>query len=204
MGAQVEVGTFPTSYIPTSGGTATRNPDDVSMTGDNFSDWYNPTEGTLYASASILGKNIHTTGVEYPNGICKISNSGENASRSRVLYFGGNADPDRVSFGNRDSSTTITPRDDTFGDIQSNQYYRVCGTYINNDEQALCLNGGSVDDNGTNVNPPTPNQFLIGVGYNGGIANTPDQDEMYLNGHISQLTYYPRRLTNTQLQNLTK
>ena len=203
-GVQVEIGSFPTSYIPTSGSTATRTADNASMVGENFSDWFNPNEGTLYTSASILGKNIHTTGVEYPNGICKISNSGETASYSRVLYFGGHSDPDRVVFGNRDSSTSITIRDDTFGDIQSNQYYRVCGTYINNDEQALCLNGRSVGYNGTNVNPPTPNQFLIGVGYNGGIADAPNQDEMYLNGHISQLTYYPRRLTNTQLQNLTK
>jgi len=204
-GSQAEEGSFPTSYIPRlDASTATRNPDSVSMTGNNFSDWYNQSEGTLYASASILGKNIHTTGVEYPNGICKISNSGENASRSRVLYFGGNADPDRVSFGNRDSSTSTTLRDDTFGDIQSNQYYRVCGTYINNDEQALCLNGESVGYNGTNVNPPTPNQLLIGSGYNGGIAGAPIQDEMYLNGHISKLTYYPTRLSNDNLQTLTK
>ena len=201
---QLEVGEFPTSYIPTSGSTKTRSPDNVSMTGTNFSDWFNSSEGTLYASASILGKNIHTTGVEYPNGICKISDTGSSPSYSRVLYFGGNVDPDRVSFGNRDSSSSITVIDNTFGDIQSNQYYKVCGAYINNDEQAMSLNGRYIGSNGTNVNPPTPNQLLIGTGYNGAIANAPDGDEMYLNGHISQLTYYPKRLTNTQLQNLTK
>ena len=94
--------------------------------------------------------------------------------------------------------------DNNFGDIQLNQYYKVCGAYINNDEQALCLNGGDIRFNGTNVNPPTPNQFLIGTGYNGAIGNAPGGDEMYLNGHISQLTYYPTRLSNTVLQNLTK
>ena len=204
MGAQVEIGSFPTSHIPTSGSTVTRNPDNVSMTGDNFSDWCNLNEGTFYASASILGKNIHTTGVEYPNGICKISDTGSSLSFSRVLFFSGESEPDRVSFGNRDSSSSKTVHDNTFGDIQSNQYYKVCGAYINNDEQAMCLNGRDIKFNGTNVNPPTPNQLLIGTGYNGAIGQAPGGDEMYLNGHISQLTYYPRRLTNTQLQNLTK
>ena len=204
LGGQVEAGEFPTSYIPTSAGISTRGADNVTMTGTNFSDWYNQSEGTLYASASILGKNIHTTGVEYPNGICKLSDTGSSLSFSRVLYFGGNSDPDRVSFGNRDSSSSITVVDNTFGDIQSNQYYKVCGAYITNDEQAMCLNGGDIKFNGTNVNPPTPNQLLIGTGYNGAIGNAPGGDEMYLNGHISQLTYYPTRLSNTVLQNLTK
>ena len=206
-GGQHEIGAFPTSYIPTddTAGGITRTADKVIMDGSNFSDWYNENEGTLYASASILGKNIHTTGTEYPNGICKISDTGSNLAYSRVLYFGGQADPDRVTFGNRDATVgSISLRDDTFGDIQLNQYYKVCGAYITNDEQAMCLNGRDIKFNGTNVNPPTPNQFLIGTGYHGAIGNAPGGDEMYLNGHISELTYYPKRLTNTQLQNLTK
>ena len=61
MGAQVEVGTFPTSYIPTSGSTATRSPDSVSMTGDNFSDWYNQSEGSIYCSAYNVGVTTTTS-----------------------------------------------------------------------------------------------------------------------------------------------
>ena len=57
------------------------------------------------------------------------------------------------------------------------------------------------------------NGALIGTN-NTGVFSTTQRTVLYigstatgsspLNGAISQFTYYPRRLTNTQLQNLTK
>ena len=47
--AQVEEGEFLTSYIPTSGSTVTRAADVAQLTGDNFSSWYNNSEGTMLA-----------------------------------------------------------------------------------------------------------------------------------------------------------
>ena len=37
-----------------------------------------------------------------------------------------------------------------------------------------------------------------------GIGYRADNNDSHINGHIKQLRYYPERLTNTQLQNLTK
>jgi hypothetical protein len=51
-GAQLEAGAFATSYIPTTTTALTRNADAASMTGTNFSDWFNASEGTLYSEAS--------------------------------------------------------------------------------------------------------------------------------------------------------
>ena len=51
-GAQGEIGTFPTSYIPTATTTATRVADVASMTGANFSSWYNSTAGTWLGQVS--------------------------------------------------------------------------------------------------------------------------------------------------------
>lgn len=46
-GAQVEAGAFATSYIPTTTLAVLRNADDVTMSGTNFTSWYNASEGSL-------------------------------------------------------------------------------------------------------------------------------------------------------------
>ena len=54
-GMNVEKGAFPTSYIPTSGSTVTRSADIAQMTSDNFSSWYNQSEGALVVEYSDQG-----------------------------------------------------------------------------------------------------------------------------------------------------
>jgi hypothetical protein len=50
FGLQLEIGSFPTSYIPTVASTVTRAADVASMTGTNFSSWYNQSSGTVVAN----------------------------------------------------------------------------------------------------------------------------------------------------------
>ena len=57
-GAQLEALAFSTSYIPTTSAQVTRAADNASMTGTNFSSWYNTAEGTFYSDvASTNGTN---------------------------------------------------------------------------------------------------------------------------------------------------
>jgi hypothetical protein len=55
-GAQLEAGSFPTSYIPTTTGTATRSADVCSITGSDFSGFWNRFAGTCVVGVgSSLG-----------------------------------------------------------------------------------------------------------------------------------------------------
>jgi hypothetical protein len=51
-GAQLEAGSFATSYIPTVASQVTRAADNASMLGDNFATWYNQTQGTFVVGFS--------------------------------------------------------------------------------------------------------------------------------------------------------
>ena len=48
-GVQLEAGAFATSYIPTSGSTVTRADDNAVISGTNFTDLYNESEGTIFS-----------------------------------------------------------------------------------------------------------------------------------------------------------
>lgn len=59
-GAQLETGTFPTSYIPTTSSQVTRAADVANMSGTNFSSWNNTT-GTLLAKYRNSGWQHNNT-----------------------------------------------------------------------------------------------------------------------------------------------
>jgi hypothetical protein len=54
-GAQNEVGSFATSYIPTTTGSVVRSADVCSITGANFTSFYNNSEGTLVSNSYSNG-----------------------------------------------------------------------------------------------------------------------------------------------------
>jgi hypothetical protein len=60
-GAQLEAGAFATSYIPTVASTVTRAADQASMTGTNFSSWYNQSQGSMNSEYDY-SSSTNTTG----------------------------------------------------------------------------------------------------------------------------------------------
>ena len=184
-GAQVEVGSFPTSYIPTSGSTKTRSPDSVSMTGTNFSDWYNQNEGTIYCSANNdVGLNTSTSTYFYA--IDDTSNSSGDFIRQWVWSGNTGLLLHSVYTSNTTGQGSVISAE--FSNTLTTDNKKTAVGYAKSDFASYY--------NGTSLNTDTSGNLPVGIDRLRIGTN--------LSGHISQLAYYPKRLTNTQLQNLTK
>ena len=174
-GAQLEAGSFPTSYIPTSGATVTRAADVASMTGTNFSSWYNQSAGSLFGSFVSL-----SNGGNAPiAALFQTSDPGANRISLRIASSFCYANyVTQFSF-----STSYTANQSTkvaWGFDSTATYYKN-GTFIGTDS-AVTL-------------PTVLNAMNIGI--------LEANDGFPINGTIARLTYYPVRLTDTQLQALT-
>jgi hypothetical protein len=187
-GAQLEKASFPTSYIPNNTGSQiTRNPDNVSMTGENFLSWYNPSEGSIHSIISLT-RQMTTAG----SGTWTLDDG--NFARGISLYH---ASAPNVRVATRDATFQQTSGDVSSVDLSK---LKSCTNILKSvtSESISCHNGifTGITTYSLDVNI---NRLLIGLN---NIIGNPTNN--YLNGTISQLTYYPRRLTNSQLQNLTK
>jgi hypothetical protein len=182
-GAQLEAGDSTTSYIPTVAATVTRNADAASMTGANFSSWFNNAEGTLYAEAA---------GVDAAGDRIALSISDGTFNNSNYITFPNSIDAISLASINGGSGQ-VTGTSTASGSFVGKTFYKVSAVLKTNDF-AICVNGATVltDTLGT---PPISNRLFIGAGWSG-TAN-------FLNGHIRKLSYYPIRATNAQLQALT-
>lgn len=178
-GMQLEVGSFPTSYIPTSGSTATRTADNASITGSNFSDFYNPSEGTLITNINLPVRIL--TG-----------------ARSFALDDGTTAY--MIDLTNTTSTFTLEGLENSsYTSIRSisNSTSKIIkqATSFNSTSQTISING--------EVTSPSSTSLSISRYKNLRIAGQVN-NAAYLNGYIQQLVYYPTALPSNQLITLTK
>ena len=189
-GAQLEAGAFATSYIPTTTTSLTRNADVVSMTGTNFSDWYNQTEGSFvfqysrYQNTDAFGIVLETK----PSSTSTANRFGAAATST--------ADPRFQLFPN---GTSILDTGGTFGVLPVNTVVKGAFAYRSGDSAAT-RNGASPSNSATAFATPTYTNLQIGGTDNGlyGPATTSQ-----LNGYIRQIAYYNTRLSNSSLQAIT-
>jgi hypothetical protein len=174
-GAQLEAGAFATSYIPTVASTVSRSADVATMTGTNFSTWYNQAEGAWVTSFSPYA----VTGTV----VAQISAS-TNADRFQLLSD--NSGQIAVSTGGVGQGTIDA------GTINVGVANNLSYAYRTNDTAASLNGGASVAD--TTVTLPVVDRLCIGA------TVAPAG---FLNGHIRAIAYYNTRLPNTQLQTLT-
>jgi hypothetical protein len=177
-GAQLEAGAFPTSYIPTVASQVTRSADAASMTGANFSSWFNQAEGTLYAEANKPAA--------LASAIVFSANDNSSNNRQSFVYVTATLLRYRSITNNvNDGSITAT--------VGADSYVKSAGAYKVNDF-AYSANAGSAGTD-TSALVPVVSQLNIGSEFN---AAT------YLNGHIRKLSYYPKALTAAELAGLTQ
>jgi hypothetical protein len=181
-GAQLEAGAFPTSYIPTTTATVTRAADVASITGSNFSSWYNQTEGTMFAEYQ-----------QYAIGGTAV-NFSDNTGSNFINIFTSSVANSRSS-ANVFTSGTNNGRLDNGGTFVANSSIR--SAYgLSAGSRSLSAQGNTVSASATPGTLPTVNRANIGV----------NQDALsnWNNGTIKRLTYWPVRLANTTLQQITQ
>jgi hypothetical protein len=176
-GIQLEAASFASSYIPTVASQVTRSADSASMTGTNFSSWYNNAEGTVYAEYNALAINSNTVNGSFVYSI----NDGTFSSYLGIQIL--NAGTTRVlssPLASSSPATTTIPAKAVAAYLKSNY--------------GAAYNGSLVSITSPS-NVTTPNKFTIGdIGGAGAYA---------YNGTIKKIAYYPIRVTNTNLQSLT-
>jgi hypothetical protein len=178
-GAQLEAGAFATSYIPTVASQVTRSTDAPTITGANFSSWYNNAQGTLYSEASTYDvSSSGKTGFAINDGTTSNRFVTGHSTVKAFIAKAGN-----TQYTNSFGGVTVT----------NNVASRIALAYASNNVNAA-TNGviGGVDD--TVVEVPVVTQSNIGS-----LAGSSAS----LNGTIRKIAYYPIRLTNAQLQALT-
>jgi len=172
---QLEQGAFATSYIPTTGATATRSADNAVVT--PISSFYNQAEGTMFAEWSSLGTSNQPAWTIDDGSI----------NERMLLHYNINGFP--VWFvGSGGITQAVLVLGDTY--IPGN-VTKLAGTAKENDFQAA-RDGvlGLADTDGV---MPIVSRVRIG-------GREPN---VVLSGHIRKIAYWPKRLSNELLQQLT-
>jgi hypothetical protein len=161
-GAQRETGAFPTSYIPTTITALTRNADVATITGTNFSDFWQANKGGVQVQA------IPST----VSGIRPLVQYDDGTANEIIALRGNTTNPELYIV---DGGTPQAQLD--AGTIAANTAYSLTGWWATNDCKARKDSGAVVID--TMATIPTVTQARLG-----------SDGTNYLNGHLATIDYY--------------
>jgi hypothetical protein len=184
-GAQVESGSFPTSYIPTTTAAVTRSADVCQITGGDFSGFWNASEGSFAVEYDRL---FSASSITNASTVFQAFIDGSNDDRYALIHNSSgtvgerfNVTAGNVEYANLDYGVSISQ---TSG--KSSTAYRV-------NDFALSVNGGTIVSDTSGPIVSSANKLNIGQMYGSN----------WLNGHIARLRYYNTRLANQTLVQLS-
>lgn len=180
-GAQLEAGSFATSYIPTVSSQVTRSADAASMTGANFSSWFSNAEGTLY----LEGMRTSTAAINE----VMLSLDSSDASNTRMSLYCAQTNNQSGIFI---PIVGVTQANITGSNFTNNVNYKVSVGYKVNDF-AFVKDGAAV---ATDTSGNVPSVGLLSIG------KTNSQSSQH-NGTIKRIAYYPKRLSDANLVAIT-
>ena len=178
-GVQVEANAFATSYIPTTTAQVTRAGDITTMTGTNFSSWYNQTQGTF-----IMGARVNST-----TATRVWMDVGPNGAFGTTAYIAQN--PTSISLNPGAAPVNMNSQ------VSATGLSNTAGIAIQDNNSIIAVNGnlGTLDTICTV--PAAATMLAIGspIWNLGGSVS--------IEGCIRYITYYNKRLPSEQLQELT-
>ena len=181
-GAQLEAGAFPTSCIPTTTATVTRAADVASITGSNFSSWYNQTEGSMY----VDGSTAAFTGTV---GFVAINNAG-NTNRLEIRQ--GRINPTVTGAGTSVTWTTLSSPT-----LIANTSYKQAVAF-SSASHSNSIAGVLTNISSTEIPAIAATQLIFGV---------RDSQTAPISGSsstIKRLVFWPTRLSNEVGQRITQ
>lgn len=172
-GMQAEAGAFATSYIPTSSASVTRPADLCTIPTSSFD--FNSTEGTILVTAKSFGTNSESNIVHFEF---------DANNWLRIGFKPGAVVRCQVLLAGAAAQIDLSG-----STIATNQ--RIAFAYRGGDF-AACRNGGAVSTISSPATVPSLTTLYLGSGISA-----------FLNGTLLAATYFPRRMTNADLQLLT-
>jgi len=181
-GCQLELGAFSSSTIITTGSTVTRAADVASIEGTNFSSWYNQSEGTVFAENRFSSFSTFPIVWAFRDAII--------GSDNYIAVLG--LPSGQLRYASNDTNVSQWSIN-MVGVIPLNTPVKTASVYKTNDI-ACSVDGAAVLTDTSATITTAVDRLHFGFIY--GSTNQ-------LTGHISRLAYYPYRLADATLQEIT-